>query len=158
MSGLGGSNALFGNKLCYFPASAGVLNVIGPDRLAQSTAYLENLLSPYFSSKYVREDREYSLRKHYYSDVLSQSEFAEMISRMTSRLECSRQLRVKTTVVDVQKRNGVFTIKTADGAVIKGGNVIVGTGRSSQRWLRQTLRMLRVAYSELKPNVDSHRS
>jgi uncharacterized FAD-dependent dehydrogenase len=154
VEGLGGSNALFGNKLCYFPASDGVLQTIQKETLSRAACYLESLLAPYFSAKYITQNPSCPPRKNYYSDVLSRREFAEMIAQLTRRLHADGVLQIKSDVAEVRKTaGGFFAIMTREGLTINSANVIVGTGRSSQYWFREVLRSLRVAYSEQAPDV-----
>lgn len=151
--GIGGSDALFGNKLCYFPASNSITDFFSKDQFDNSMRFLDELLNPYFDSNLNSENysQENSVKK-YNATILNNNEFMDLINRLLDVLIFNNKIYSNTEVVEISKKNNYFILKTSDSRVYYCDNVIIGTGRSSVRFLIEQYNKLGIKY--MNNNVD----
>lgn len=154
ISGTGGSNALFGNKLCYFPASPGVLEFFSPVVLASAWAWLDTTLSDWFDSSNNRPTEPHPLGlKHYEAEVFSPAQFRKMVHSLAHPLLTRDVLRLRSEVVDVAHDSGEFRIALTSGDVYRTHAVVLGTGRSGGSLVRRTCAALGIPISGTFPDV-----
>lgn len=155
--GEGGCSALFGNKLCYFPASNRILDYFSEHIVADSFGYLDALLGQHFNSRFnsisthtltLRGDGS-PVRKNYTSDVLLQPQFQYLIRKLLSRPLLAGTVRLNKEVAEITKPTpSTFRIVTRCGAVIESGRVVLGCGRSSHAFLRRAFASLGIQWHE----------
>jgi len=159
--GEGGSSAKFGNKLCYFPASDGILDFFDEDVVKSSSDYLDDLLDPCFDSRCSHRGpsplAEYSqrgecrapYRKTYLSRILLRHEFEQLIHRLLASPRKAAIIRYNTAVSGILKaESSFFTLLTGKGETIEAKNVLLGCGRSSHAFLRRVFDSLKVEWEE----------
>lgn len=160
--GEGGSSALFGNKLCYFPASDAILAHFSQCEIAASFVYLDALLWPYFQSGlsdigscthgtglFTSPGEGGSARKDYASKVFSPDQFGQLIEKILLNPRRAGILRTNTEVVEIERlgKSG-YRLQTAAGDVIESESVILGSGRSSHKFLRRIFSSLGIKWEE----------
>lgn len=156
-SGIGGANGLHGNKLCYFPASSSLLQYITEVQLSEAQEYLDSLLFPFFASVHSItgsvEKGATRFQKRYYADVLNQSHFRELISRVCGPLMDAHKILLGTGIDEVKYSRGAFHLYANDKPVVSAKNLIVGTGRSLPGGLKKSLDALGVQFVDPRPDV-----
>ncbi len=134
--GVGGANALNGNKICHFPASRNILDFVGMDSWSAASNYIRSF-SRVISDRIFEKNHEEGPFKHYHSDILVKSDFAELIHNLTKEIEGSIRLGVAALKVSALS-NGRFKVYTPN-EVYDADNIVFGTGRSSYRFLSRFL-------------------
>lgn len=141
--GEGGSSALFGNKLCYFPASNRVLGHFSANSITQAGAFLEGLLAGQYSSRFNCPEDSMAPRKIYRSDIFFRPTFERLVRRLLSIPTSAGVLRISTSVTDIKRLpDAGFRLATRCGQTIDANQVVLGTGRSSYAFLRRILTSL----------------
>jgi len=156
IEGVGGSSAIYGNKLCYFPASDKILEYFDRHLVSESQKYLDSLLVPFYQSVLNNErlgTKEETSKKHYTSDVIPRYQFISMVSKMTERLNGERTLFADMEVSDIRRVHGLFEIECEGGHVISAEQVVIGTGRSGHHLLRSVSQSLGIALDENQQDI-----
>ena len=152
--GVGGANALFGNKICYFPASSDNLSVYC-DKVSQTVveSYL-NKFKPFIDSNNCIEKKVSSVhKKDYFSDVLSRTEYGKFIEKLSSNLLLNQKIKHNTEVVFIEKRGNEFLLTDKNQKSYSCKNLILAGGRSSHTFLAKTADELGIKYSFLTQDV-----
>jgi uncharacterized FAD-dependent dehydrogenase len=139
ITGLGGTNALFGNKLCYFPASRAILNYFDDETIVEAFASLDTELSGVFDSANNRTENGdvADTIKQYNSIVLSPTQFQAMVDRLLQPLSIAGAVRISSKVERVDRvGRRSFQVLMASGERISASNIVLGTGRGSESFLR----------------------
>ena len=155
LSGTGGTNALYGNKMCYFPASAQILEYFKKDALNEAWKWLDSTLSPWFRSE---NNRPHSMPnelgiKHYASEVFSPEQFGLMVSSLSSPLIRNGLIRQCAEVVNVHREKNGFVVSLKSGVKIRSKKVVLGVGRSGGDLTRSTCEALGVRVHDSQPDV-----
>lgn len=150
IEGVGGANALNGNKICHFPASQNILDFTGMDSWSAALNYIQSF-SHAVSNQILEKTQETGHRKYYHSDILVKSDFAELIQNLTKDIKSFIRQEMNVTKVSVLF-NGHFKVYTRN-EVYETDNVVFGTGRSSYRFLSQFLWENRYEQSPLTQDV-----
>jgi hypothetical protein len=148
--GVGGSSAGFGNKLCHFPASSGVLSLI-PTELLQEVKDIvaERVGGDLGVGAEVATIPSGAVRRKFYSaDAVFRKQYASMLGGLLSALPDQVELRSGSSVTDVQKAGKGFDVHLGSGEAIQTPNLILGTGRAGHRFVREALASLGVSYNE----------
>ncbi len=164
VGGEGGSSALFGNKLCYFPASSRILEFFEPETAATAIRYLDGLLSPQFQSRQsqvispvLTDDKGMCpspMRKDYTSDVLLKAGYEQLIHKLLSAPRNADVIRVNAAVTDIAQATGSrFRVTTDSGAMVEADHVILGCGRASYRFLDRVFASLGVECEQCLPDI-----
>lgn len=148
--GVGGANALNGNKICHFPASRSILDFTGIDSWSAASDYIRSF-SHAVSDRISERKQENEHLKYYHSDVLVKSDFAELIQNLTRDIKGFIHQGTDVTEVSVLF-NGHFKVHTRND-VYEADHVVFGTGRSSYRFLSQFLRKNRFEQSPLAQDI-----
>jgi len=159
IEGVGGANALNGNKLCYFPASDGILNSFSKIEIDLAINFLNDLVSPYFDKSFITKKINYNDRKYYTSDVFNKKDFALLIEKLTGAL--NNKIITGTRVVEIEKTSEGFCIQTAKSHKYFCETLVMGTGRSSYNFLPNQLKKLNVEYDyqiqDIGIRVEAHK-
>lgn len=145
ITGVGGSNALHGNKLCYFPASNKVINNFSVNEIKQAFDYLQTIASPYFDRQ-LNLSEEYQTPKKYNSDVFNATHFREMINQLSSRIKTF--IVTNNEVCTISCKRGVYYVETVSGALYSAKEVVLGTGRSSCQFLKDLFDHMKIKYKK----------
>jgi len=150
IEGVGGANALNGNKLCYFPASKHITEDFSLQDIDKSLNYLSILLKYYFDNDFnllkdtTNCQTRYS-KKYYFSDVYFQNDFAKIVKMLTRRIE--DKIIEKQNVCSIIKRDDIYLIKTDSRHIFKTKRIVFGTGRTSYYTLPILLKPLEAKFS-----------
>jgi uncharacterized FAD-dependent dehydrogenase len=159
LEGVGGANALNGNKLCYFPASDGILNSFSKVEIDLAINFLNDLVSPYFDKSLITKKINYNDRKYYTSDVFNKKDFALFIEKLAGAL--NNKIITGTKVVEIEKTSEGFCIQTAKGHKYFCETLVMGTGRSSYSFLPNQLKKLNVEYDyqiqDIGIRIEAHK-
>ncbi|HPX75677.1 MAG TPA: hypothetical protein PLW77_03750 [Bacteroidales bacterium] len=159
LEGVGGSNALHGNKLCYFPASDGILNYFSNNEIDSAINFLDDLLFPFFDKSLITQKVNYIDKKHYTSDVFNKKDFASLIERLTRVLK--NKIITRTKVVKIEKKPEEFCIHTSKGHKCFCEILVMGTGRASYKFLPNQLKQLNVEYysqiQDIGIRIETHK-
>ncbi|GHU59232.1 FAD-dependent oxidoreductase [Bacteroidia bacterium] len=148
--GVGGANALHGNKLCYFPASKHIAEDFSLQDIDKSLNYLSVLLKHYFDNDFnllkdtTKCQTGYS-KKYYFSDVYFQNDFAKIVKMLTCRIE--DKIIEKQNVCSIIKHDDFYSIETEAGYLFKTKHIVFGTGRTSYNTLPNLLKPLGAKFS-----------
>jgi len=148
--GVGGSSAGFGNKLCHFPASSGVLSLIPSELLQQVHDIVTHRLGRDFDVEpEIATIPLASVRRKFYSaDVLFRKQYASLVGALLSALQDKVEVRSRTSVREVHKTSEGFEVRLASSETIWTRKLILGTGRAGHRFVRETLTSLGASYGE----------
>jgi len=152
--GVGGAAAFYGNKLCYFPASSQILTYFSKEAIDAGLNYLDDLLYPFFNSEFVgslKESRhsQFDSKKRYIADILTKHQFMQLINIFLNQLNHYDCLKTNTEVISIKRKpSGIFEIITEDDSSYTCEKLILGSGRSSCKFLRQTFKGLGIRYIE----------
>jgi uncharacterized FAD-dependent dehydrogenase len=159
LEGVGGANALNGNKLCYFPASDGLLNSFSKVEIDLAINFLNDLVSPYFDKSLIANKMNYNDRKYYNSDVFNKKDFALLIEKLAGAL--NNKIITGTKVVEIENTSEGFCITTAKGHKYFCETLVMGTGRSSYSFLPNQLKKLNVEYDyqiqDIGIRIEAHK-
>jgi uncharacterized FAD-dependent dehydrogenase len=159
LEGVGGANALHGNKLCYFPASDGILNSFSKIEIDLVINFLNDFVSPYFDKSFITKEINYNDRKYYTSDVFNKRDFALLIEKLTEAL--NNKIINRTRVVEIEKTSEGFCVQTAKGHKYFCDTLVMGTGRSSYNFLPNQLKKLNVEYDyqiqDIGIRIEAHK-
>lgn len=149
IEGVGGANALHGNKLCYFPASKHITEDFSQQDIDKSLSYLSSLLNHHFDKDFsllkdtTKGEKIFS-KKHYFSEVCFQHDFAKIVERLTRYIE--NKIIEKQNVCSIIKHDDIYFVKTDLGHIFKTRHVVFGTGRTSYYTLPNLLKPLGVNF------------
>jgi uncharacterized FAD-dependent dehydrogenase len=154
--GVGGANALHGNKLCYFPASKHIVEDFSQQDIDKSLNYLSVLLKHYFHSDFnlLKDTTKYQTgynKKYYFSDAYLQYDFAKIVQKLTCRIE--NKIVEKQNVCSIIKRDNSYFIKTISGQFFETKHIVLGTGRTSYRALPNLLKPLSTKFTSQAQDV-----
>lgn len=154
VEGVGGANALYGNKICYFPASERILEDCTLDEKDIALKYL-NSFQPYIDSGNIQEtENKIGPYKEYTSDVLDQNEYRLLINALSKKLVENELILANTNIIKIsKKKNGKFSLLSQDGAVFICSKLILATGRSSHLFLKDLFDSLSIEYSFLNQDI-----
>ncbi|MDL2256645.1 hypothetical protein LJC06_00395 [Bacteroidales bacterium OttesenSCG-928-I14] len=156
IEGVGGANALHGNKLCYFPASRHIAENFSLQDIDKSLNYLSTLLKKYFDNDFnllkdtTKCQAKYS-KKYYFSDVYFQNDFAKIVKILTHHIE--DKIIEKQNVCSIIKHDDIYFIKTDLGHIFKTKHIVFGTGRTSYNTLPSLLKPLGAKFSLQKQDI-----
>ncbi len=152
LQGVGGANALHGNKLCYFPASNKISDSFSINEINTALRYLNDVAYPYFDICYNSNVTKQKFnKKHYNSDVLSKSEFKSLIKKLTHRVE--EKIYTSIKVSEILKTNDSFLLKTESGIDFICINLVLGTGRSSYKFIKSQFEKIGLKYSSQPQDI-----
>lgn len=134
--GVGGANALNGNKICHFPASSGVIDFVGEDILTPALNFI-NSFSSVISKEYLERKQGKNHLKYYLSDVLIRSDFADLIHNLTKDISDYIQTGVEVLKISTLSKEH-FRVYT-QSEIYEANHIVFGTGRSSYSFLSQYL-------------------
>lgn len=134
--GVGGANALNGNKICHFPASSGVVDFVGEDMVKPALNFISSFSSIISKEHHERKQGENHL-KYYQSDILIRSDFADLIHNLTKDISDYIQRGVEVLKVSTLSKEH-FRVHT-QSEIYETNNIVFGTGRSSYSFLSQYL-------------------
>lgn len=155
LSGTGGTNALYGNKMCYFPASARILDYFQDETIEQASNWLDSILFPWFKSKNNRRNSASNDLgiKHYESEVLSPDQFGAMVSSLACPFIENGLIRQEIEVLNVCRDADEFVISLKSGASLRSKKVVLGVGRSGGDLTREVCESLGVHVHDNLPDV-----
>ena len=157
-SGIGGASAGFGNKLCHFPASNGILALVPEHFRSEVLNRMENLVGAAeltsSSTANVLPLKGTAYRKMYDAEIIPKAAYQQMLSRLICSIGPNVSVRDNTTVIDINvDEKGQFDLQLNDSSFVTTPNLIIGTGRAGHRFLRPMLKKLGVAYHENSPDI-----
>jgi uncharacterized FAD-dependent dehydrogenase len=145
LEGVGGANANHGNKLCYFPASDKITESFSQKEIDIALKFLSDIASPYFDICFnSKKNQLQKNRKYYNSDVLNKDDFKNFIITLSKRLK--NKILTNTKVVDIEQNQSGFEIITNEGDSFNCDKLILGTGRSSYKFIKNQLDKLGIKY------------
>ncbi|WP_321340696.1 hypothetical protein [uncultured Cohaesibacter sp.] len=148
-SGVGGASASFGNKLCHFPASDGVKELIPAFHQYE---FLNRELSKKDSA--VIAYPNVPNRKTYNTNIAYKDDYTRRLESLISNAENNAEVVHSFKVKTINKiSENHFHILSNDGAVLDTENVIIATGRSGHKDLRRWLSGLDIDYQENSPDI-----
>jgi uncharacterized protein len=151
--GIGGANALHGNKLCYFPASNKVYSSFDADIRKKTINYMSEILTPYFDENNINSDGGSNIKKEYFSDALNSDHFKDLINILSGKLLAANKIKENTEVVDVIRlKNDEFIVKTVMGD-FRTKNVVLGSGRSGVYFNKMIYDKLNIRYTHNTPDI-----
>ena len=150
-SGTGGANALHGNKLCHFPASHRIVDFGGKKWVGPAMAYIRQFSRTITNGAQPQCEQLTSVAlKAYHSDILPQVHFAELIRNLTQNLK--KHIYNQEEVTGIYRLNGSFVVETK-WHTYETEQVVIGTGRSSYRFLEEFLSQNAYGYRRLSPDI-----
>ena len=153
IEGIGGSNALHGNKICYFPASSEILSNCDENEKQTILNYLNNY-RPYVDNNNLPFTSAYQDSfKFYYSDVLNKNEYKFFINSLTVRLFEKQLIASNVDIIKIEKRRDGFVLKDEKGQEYFCSNLVMATGRSSYTFLKNIFDSLQIRYSSLNQDI-----
>jgi hypothetical protein len=159
INNVGGASAAYGNKLCHFPASDGVLSASPTGQnLALSDDLLDNLLAR--SMEQCANVVDFNprtlpgIRKHYYAERLLLEQYKGIIKRIVERANSYVPIRSGHIVKDIQKlSDGRFLVSGDFPGIYLADNVVVGVGRAGYGFVQPWFDSLGIHYSALAQDV-----
>lgn len=151
LEGVGGANALHGNKLCYFPASSQITDSYSTHEINNVLSYLNNLASPFFDVNFNSCQKDNNSRKKYNSDVLDKKHFNQMINKLTARID--DKIIANCNIVKFKASGNGFNLLTSSNNEYYCNKLIIGTGRSSYKFLRNQLTDLGIKFKSLTQDI-----
>lgn len=157
LNGVGGASATLGNKLCYFPASSGIVQ----SRVGIQAGY-EDLIPKELkrigvsppSSQNVATFPGAFAQKFYESDRLFLHDYRRLMNVMIGAVRQSTEIHSSLRVKDIRKtRDGKFEIECDEGSTYSSERVVVGVGRSGHKDTREWCRRLGVSVASLPEDV-----
>lgn len=149
LEGLGGCNSSYGNKLCYFPASSGVLDKQNLTDIHSTNTFLSELMFPYYdSSKNFFDQKEQKEKKAYKADILTITQFKDLVHKISKNLE---SYILKSEVTKVEKGNNCFFIESTNGA-FQCEKLVIATGKSSPDFIQRLIKKHQIEHSLPKPD------
>ena len=148
--GVGGSSAGFGNKLCRFPASSGVLSLIPSDFLQEVQDIVAARVGsdPDVGTEVATISSSVVQRKFYSADAVFRKRYASMLAGLLSALPDTVELRSGMRITDVHKVRSGFAVRLGSGEAVETPKLILGTGRTGHQFVRETFASLGVSYRE----------
>ncbi|KGL47673.1 hypothetical protein HR09_04410 [Porphyromonas gulae] len=156
VEGVGGANALNGNKFCYFPASQKIVERFDLNRIESVNVYLQNKLYPYFEKtlNFIdnrhKKEQDY-FKKKYFSDAFYKGEFQMIVSMLLNPI--SDFLVSECEVLSIRKEKSIFFLETSTGKTYKAKSVVLGTGRSSSNFMKNLFDSFNLSYQEQKQDI-----
>ena len=145
IEGVGGANALNGNKLCYFPASQNILNMGNNGLKDKATKYIKNIAQDYFEPSLNIDIKSTDTKKDYYSDVLNTNDFKNLINKFTCRLK--KHIYTNANVHSILLKDSKVYLELDNEKLFSTDNLILGTGRTSLSLLKKFLDKNNIKYS-----------
>jgi hypothetical protein len=159
LEGVGGANALHGNKLCYFPASEEISKSFTSIEINCALNFIQKLAYPYFDKCFNSKNQEKANKKYYNSDVLNKQHFKKLIEQLTFKVR--NNIRTNTQVTGIIRTNQGYSIKTKLGKEFLCEKLVIGTGRSSYSFLKSQLDNLGIEYSyqtqDIGIRIEAHK-
>jgi uncharacterized FAD-dependent dehydrogenase len=149
LEGLGGANALHGNKLCYFPASNEIKKKL--DYSSETYPALNRLLSPYVDTANNNDISSFEDAKVYNSDVLDQTHFYELINALAGPVY--DKILFNKHITDIYKNGEVFILEAHNYQKFYCTSVIVGSGRSSYKEIKKIFNKLKIRFSNQPQDI-----
>jgi len=149
--GVGGANALNGNKLCYFPSSCNIFNQTENHIVENAFSYIQKNISNIVEPSFNKENRESTEKKNYISDVLDKNKFREMINLFTNRI--NSHIITNSDVISISLKEKEIHINTSNGNHYICDFVLIGTGRSSYHYLKEDFFKNNFLYKEQKQDI-----
>jgi uncharacterized FAD-dependent dehydrogenase len=143
--GVGGANALNGNKLCYFPASSGIIDNTKTNGIELAFNYLRSLMSNYIDPTLNSKEHFFEHKKNYNSDVLNKKDFSAMINLLTKKLQ--NHIIANCPVLSIRNCGTKILIVTNNGDEYLADKLVLGSGRSSHIFLKDYLKNNGLPYS-----------
>lgn len=152
IEGVGGANALNGNKLCHFPASNAVRRNTKSAITYKADQYIKSVISnTNIRFTDVGKITQQPNQKFYRSDILTKNDFIGLVNGLTSRI-CDKIID-RCHIVKIQKRRGSFELLSSDGQTYEAKKVVLGTGRSSYRFLLDFINSNNLQYAPLAQDI-----
>jgi uncharacterized FAD-dependent dehydrogenase len=151
LEGVGGANALHGNKMCYFPASDKISKSFSSNEINCALSFIQKLAFPYFDLCYNSKNKELTNKKYYNSDVLNKQHFNNLIKQLTDSLR--NKIRTNTEVNEIIQTSTGYKIKTILGHEFLCEKLVIGTGRSSYRFLKSQFDNLGIEYNSQTQDI-----
>ncbi len=145
VEGVGGANALNGNKLCYFPASSGIIDKTNKFGMESAFNYLRSLMSNYIDPTLNNSYEIFENKKNYNSDVLDRKDFSAMINLLTNKLK--DYIITNCQVVSITNLDAKTLIVTNNGNEYLADKLVIGSGRSSHSFLKEYFQINGISYS-----------
>jgi uncharacterized FAD-dependent dehydrogenase len=145
IEGVGGANALNGNKLCYFPASNGVIDFASDNKIHNAFSFLEKISSHFIDPALNTKKIKFEILKNYNSDIFNKSDFSDIINNFTNSLK--NHIISNCEVVSIKNINGKVRIITNKGEEYLVEKLVIGTGRSSYKFLKDYFDTNNLRYS-----------
>lgn len=159
LEGVGGANALHGNKLCYFPASNHITKSFSEKEINSALRFLNETASPFFDLDFHLCQEENSCQKKYNSDVLNEEHFKEMVNKLTSRLK--DKIITNCDAISYKPYNRGYLIKTLKNDEYLCNHLVLGTGRSSYKTLKNQFDELGIEYKiqaqDIGIRIEAHK-
>ncbi len=150
--GIGGANALHGNKLCYFPASDGVATGCTSEELDDAITSVNGWLSPLARFRAPEITAETFGRKSYFSDALSLPHFRDLVANLSKPLRESGKIKTGTRVHAISRRPEMgFDISTNVGH-FRSEKILWATGRRGASLSTELYANLGVAFQYPQPD------
>ncbi|MDR1701042.1 MAG: hypothetical protein LBR68_07600 [Lachnoclostridium sp.] len=150
IEGIGGANALNGNKLCHFPASNSVRSNTQSATVYKADQYIKSVI-PNGGFTNLSKAPQQPNQKFYQSDILTKNDFLGLINRLTTKI-CDKIID-RCDVIKIVKKGNNFEILANDGQTYIAKKVVLGTGRSSHRFLLDFLNSNNLKYQSLSQDV-----
>lgn len=153
IEGVGGANALNGNKICYFPSSSGILDMDCFDEGEHVISYLDQLGEPMID-KSLSNSKAYSFRlnkKYYNSDALDTKQFGYLINLLSRRLK--DKIVIDSDVIEIINENNFVKVLTNKGKKYYAKKVVLAMGRSSYGRIEKILNGCLIEYSQLSQDI-----
>lgn len=150
-SGTGGANALNGNKLCHFPASQRIVDFGGEEWIGPAMAYIRQFSRTITDGTQLPHEQSTAFTlKSYHSDILPRFRFVELIRNLAQNIK--GHIYNNEEVIGIYRQNRSFIVKTKCHTY-KTEQVVLGTGRSSYRFLEKFLSQNAYDYNPLSQDI-----
>lgn len=154
LSGSGGASAIFGNKLCHFPASNRVLDLFQPSELSNIDNFINTLVRSENNAFKYDQSSNSLFKKRYSAEILFRKEYLEIMNNLLSLPNKKRIILNNMTVNRINPdTKGGFAISCSDGSIFTTENVVIGVGREGSSFLRSILPKLGIQTQENKCDI-----
>lgn len=159
--GLGGANALHGNKVCFFPASEGVLDLIGREWQSVIAERLKRYFPLHLSIGLKTQHKiKHSALKGYPSDALSKKHFREFVKNLSGYLILSKKIVFQSKVTAIHRSKNGFQIDCKDKTYFTK-KLVWAAGRAGSLQSQNIFDFLGVEYASPCPDIgfriETHR-
>jgi len=153
IEGVGGANALHGNKMCYFPASDHVLEYDAPGKKEQIINFLDQF-RPFLDSSNIQKDEYVTSKKFYTSDVLDKNEYKNLILTLCTALKDNGNLVENISIISVEKTaSNTFELTSDTGMKFECDNLILSGGRSAYQFAKSLYQQLGIQHAPLTQDI-----